>query len=78
MPKTVQIREIPDDTYLRLTQRAAESGVSVPDLLRREVEKIASRPSPREWLDRLARLGGPERESDAVAALDELRGPWPT
>ena len=36
MPKTVQIRDIDDDVYAALVRRAAESGVTVPDLLRRE------------------------------------------
>ena len=56
MSKTIQIRHVPDETYQRLVQRAAEIGVSVPDLLRKEVEKLASRLSTREWLDRLSIL----------------------
>ncbi len=67
---------VPDEVYQRLVQRAAETGISVPDLLRREVEKLASRLSTREWLDRARRLGGPGRTSDGVTLLDEARGPW--
>lgn len=78
MSKTIQIRDVPDETYPRLVQRSAETGQSVPDLLRKEVEKLASRLSTREWLDRAERLGGPVRSSDAVEVLDEARGPWPT
>lgn len=78
MSKTIQIRDVPDETYRRLAQRAAETGQSVPDLLRKEVEKLASRLSTREWLDRAERLGGPTRNSDTLALLDEVRGPWPT
>ena len=77
MSKTIQIRDVPDETYQRLVQRAAEIGVSVPDLLRKEVEKLASRLSTREWLYRAQRMGGPPRRSDAVTLLDEARGPWP-
>lgn len=77
MAKTIQIRDVPDEVYQRLVQRAAETGISVPDLLRREVEKLASRLSTREWLDRAQRLGGPGRTSDVVTLLDEARGPWP-
>jgi len=76
--KTIQIRDVPDETYQRLVQRAAETGQSVPDLLRKEVEKLASRLSTREWLDRAERMGGPVRSSDVVDLLDEARGPWPT
>lgn len=77
MSKTIQIRDVSDETYQRLVQRAAEIGVSVPDLLRKEVEKLASRLSTREWLDRAQRMGGPPRSSAAVTLLDEARGPWP-
>jgi hypothetical protein len=77
MPKTVQIREIPDDTYRKLAQRAAEAQVTVPDYLRRLAERDVSRPTVAEWIDRTRRRGGPVRQSDVVQALDELRGPWP-
>lgn len=78
MSKTVQIREIPDETYFKLAQRAADARVSVPDYLRRLAERDVARPSVTEWVERTRLRGGPERASDAVAALDELRGPWPT
>jgi len=75
--KTVQIREIPDETYHRLAQRAAEARVSVPDYLRRLAERDVARPSVAEWLERTRLRGGPERQSDVIQALDEMRGPWP-
>jgi hypothetical protein len=77
MSKTVQIREIPDDVYHKLTQRAAEARVTVPDYLRRLAERDVARPSIAEWIERTRRRGGSVRESDAIQALDELRGPWP-
>ena len=78
MGKTIQIRDVPDETYQRLVKRAAETGQSVPDLLRKEVERLASRLSTREWLDRAERMGGPTGNSDTVALLNDARGPWPT
>ena len=45
MPKTVQIRDIDDEVYAGLLRRAAEEGVTVPELLRREAAKLAARPS---------------------------------
>lgn len=78
MPKTVQIRDIDDDLYASLKRRAAEVGTSVPELLKRELRRIAARPTIEEWLER-TRTG---RESSATTqqvldALDEMRGPWP-
>lgn len=77
MSKTVQIRDIPDDTYRRLQQQAAESGISVPEYLKRTAERIAQRPTVAEWVERTRRRGGPSVPTDSLAALDELRGPWP-
>lgn len=78
MPKTVQIRDIPDDVYAGLQRRAAESGISVPELLRREATKLAARPSMKEWLERVRRGPRSNITSEQVLQdLDSWRGPWP-
>lgn len=77
MPKTIQIRDIDDDVYAALALRAAEAGVTVPDLLRREAARLASRPSLEQWLERTRRRPSDITRAEIVAALDELRGPWP-
>lgn len=78
MPRSIQIRDVDDDVYDALARRAAEVGLSVPEMLRREVERIAARPTVEEWLDRTRRRPGVRTKSDTLRALDELRGPWPT
>ena len=77
MSKTVQIREIPDETYRKLAQRAAEAKVTGPDYLRRLAERDVAHPTGAEWVERTRLRGGPVRQSDVIEALDELRGPWP-
>lgn len=77
MPKTVQIRDLDDDVYAGLARRAAESGVSVPELLRAEAARIAARPSMTEWLERTRRRSSPLGRAEVLAALDERRGSWP-
>ena len=77
MPKTVQIRDIDDDVYLALSRRAAEAGLTVPDLLRREAARLAARPSVDEWLARTRRRPSDVSTTEVIEALDELRGPWP-
>jgi hypothetical protein len=77
MPKTVQIRDIDDDVYAALGRRAAEAGLTVPDLLRREAGRLASRPTVDEWLDRTRRRPSAIARAEVLEALDELRGPWP-
>lgn len=75
MPKTVQVRDIDDDVYDALRRRAAEVGMSVPEFLRRETERIASRMSASEWLTR-TRGSDTVSRKDIQAALDEIRGDW--
>jgi hypothetical protein len=78
MPKTIQIRNVDDDVYAGLVRRAAAAGITVPELLRREATKLATRPSMAEWLERVSR--GPASDitsAEVLAALDEHRGPWP-
>jgi plasmid stability protein len=77
VPKTVQIRDIDDEVYAALARRAAEAGVSVPDLLRREAARLASRPTVEQWLERTRRRPSEIARADVIDALDELRGPWP-
>lgn len=77
MPKTIQIRDLDDEVYVALQKRAAEAGLTVPELLRREAAKLAARPTVTEWLERTGRrpsdISGPE----VVDALDDLRGSLP-
>lgn len=77
MTKTIQIRGVDDDVYRALARRAAEAGLTVPDLLRREATRLASRPTMQEWLDRTRRNSSTSSPDDVMAALDDIRGPWP-
>jgi plasmid stability protein len=77
MPKTVQIRDLDDDVYAALVRRAAEEGVSVPELLRSEATRLAARPSVRTWLERTKRRSSSVDRAEILTALDEQRGTWP-
>lgn len=78
MPRSIQIRDVDDTVYEALARRAAEVGLSVPEYLRREAERLAARPTVTEWLARTRRRPGTSTGRDTLEALDELRGPWPT
>jgi hypothetical protein len=73
----VQIRDLDDDVYAALARRAAEAGISVPELLRAEAVRLAARPSIEEWLKRTRRRSSPLGHVEIRAALDEQRGAWP-
>jgi antitoxin FitA len=75
--KTIQIRDLDDDVYAALSRRAAEAGISVPELLRREASRLAARPTVDEWLARTRRRPSAITTAEVLAALDEQRGPWP-
>jgi antitoxin FitA len=77
MPKTIQIRDVDDDVYAALVRRAAESGITVPELLRREASRLAARPTMKEWLERTRQRSSDITPEEIVEALDEIRGPWP-
>lgn len=77
MSRTIQIRNVDDEVYAALSRRAAEAGVTVPDLLRREATRLASRPTAEEWFARTRRRPSEVTRADVIEALDELRGPWP-
>jgi hypothetical protein len=77
VPKTIQIRDLDDDVYAGLVRRAAEAGVSVPELMRGEAARIAARPSITSWLERTRRRTSSVDRAEVLAGLDEHRGPWP-
>ena len=78
MPKTIQIRDVSDETYVALKRQAAFEGMSVPDYVRRELNHMACLPSQAEWNARV--LDQPKTRissEQVIAILDEMRGPWP-
>jgi hypothetical protein len=77
MPKTVQIRDLDDNVYAALAVRAAEAGLSVPELLRGEATRLAARPTMETWLERTRRRSSPVGRLEVIAGLDDHRGPWP-
>lgn len=78
MPKTIQIRNIDDDVYAGLQRHAAARRTTVPELLRREAERLAGAPTTEEWLERTrARVNPAITTAHVIEALDEIRGPWP-
>jgi antitoxin FitA len=54
MSKMIQIRNVPDELHAQLKQRAAESGMTLSDYLLEEIRGHATKPTMREWLDRVS------------------------
>jgi plasmid stability protein len=51
----VNVRNVPDDLREALRQRAARESTTVPELIRRELPRIAHRPSLEEIASRVKR-----------------------
>ncbi|MDQ2712436.1 MAG: hypothetical protein M3Y24_09455 [Acidobacteriota bacterium] len=56
MSKMIQIRGVPDEVHSILKSRAARDGMSLSDYLKRELERTASQPNLREWVERVRQM----------------------
>lgn len=74
MPRTVQLRDISDEVYDALAARAAEAGMSVPQLLHREAARLAALPSIERWAERTTTRTADVTTDEVLETLDELRG----
>jgi plasmid stability protein len=71
----VQVRDVPDETINALKVRAAESGLTLAGYLRRELDRLAQRPTNAEIAERLGRRrrrGGPSVD-DTVREIRKIR-----
>jgi plasmid stability protein len=73
MPKMIQIRDVPDQVHSILKARAAREGMSLSDLIKRELEQTAERPSMQEWLDRTREARPIKTKLTGAQAVREVR-----
>jgi hypothetical protein len=73
VPKTIQIRDVDDEIYAGLRRRAAEEGVTVPELHRGAAARLAARPSIAAWLASTRRRSSTVDAKAVLETLDELR-----
>jgi plasmid stability protein len=73
MSKMVQIRDIPDDVHKTLKSRAAREGMSLPDFIKRELKRLAERPSMLEWLERTQQVKPISSRIGSAQLIRELR-----
>ena len=48
----IQVRDVPEKLHGTLKARAAREGMSLSDFLKKELTRIAERPTMAEWLER--------------------------
>ena len=73
MSKMIQVRDVPEQVHRTLKARAAREGTSLSDLIKRELERVAERPSMAEWLERTQHVKPIRAKRSASQIVRELR-----
>jgi plasmid stability protein len=73
MSKMIQVRDVPESVHAILKSRAAREGMSLSDFLKRELERVAERPTMREWLERTEEAKPILGKRTAAQIIRELR-----
>jgi antitoxin FitA len=73
VPKTIQLRHVPDDLHRKLKSRAAMEGRSLSDYIIREIRQLEEIPTMAEMMERLARLKPVHLKTSPVEILRASR-----
>ena len=73
MSKMIQVRDVPDEVHGALKARAARSGMSLSDYVKRELQRSASRPSMEEWLAWTAQMQPIRSKRSAADVIRAMR-----
>jgi antitoxin FitA len=71
--KMIQVRNVPDVVHGTLKARAAREGMSLSDFVKRELERLAERPTVQEWLERTQEVKRISSTRTAARVIRELR-----
>jgi post-segregation antitoxin (ccd killing protein) len=71
----LQVRNLPDDLHVLLSERARDEGVSMSELVTQTLARELARPSSRQWVAQIRATTSPRptRRLDVAQALDEAR-----
>jgi plasmid stability protein len=73
MTQHLQVRNLSDETHRALKARAALEGRSLSDLVREELDRVATRPSRRELFERIGQRGHPRLSEPLADAVRRMR-----
>ena len=73
MSKMIQVRDVPESLHITLKSRAAREGMSLSDFIKRELERVAERPTMREWLERTQQAKPIPVKRSAARVIREMR-----
>jgi hypothetical protein len=69
----IQIRDVPESVHGTLKSRAAREGISLSDFIKRELERVAERPTMQEWLERTQQAKPIPSRRTAAQVIRQLR-----
>jgi antitoxin FitA len=73
MSKMIQVRDVKDQVHSTLKARAAREGMSLSDYIKRELERVAERPTMFEWLERTQQIKPIPAKRSGAQIVRELR-----
>jgi antitoxin FitA len=73
MSKMIQVRDVPDPVHSTLKARAAREGMSLSDFIKRELERVAERPTMREWLESVQQAKPIRVKQSAAQVVRQIR-----
>jgi plasmid stability protein len=73
MLKMILVRNVPEQVHSTLKARAAREGMSLSDLIKRELARTAERPTMQEWLERTGQVKAIPAERSSAQVVRELR-----
>jgi plasmid stability protein len=73
MSKMIQVRDVPESVHGTLKSRAAREGMSLSDFIKRELERVAERPTMQEWLERTQQAKPIVAKRTPAQVIRELR-----
>jgi plasmid stability protein len=73
MSKMIQVRNVPEQVHRVLKARAARQGMSLSDFIKRELARVAERPTMEEWLERTQQAKPIRARRSSAEVIRELR-----
>lgn len=73
MNKMIQIRNVPEKLHRKLKARAAAEGMTLSDYLREEIERLATKPTLKQWIEDVRKLNidvGPGSSAAELVRMD--------
>lgn len=69
----IQVRDVPESVHGTLKSRAAREGMSLSNFIKRELERVAERPTMQEWLERARQAKPIPSRRTAAQVIRKLR-----